>query len=58
MPKKVDPKGDKPVSPDPEELLRAILHISSGDAAEVRENADTKAQPDIPDRRPKSKKLE
>jgi|GEM_PF-5607784 len=38
--------GEKPEQPDPEDILRAILHIDPKEAAEVRENADTKAKPD------------
>lgn len=30
---------------DPEEFVRALLHISPEDAAEVREHADEKADP-------------
>ena len=36
----------KPV--DPEEFVRALLHISKEDAAEVREQADEKADPRDP----------
>ncbi len=42
--------------PDPLDVLRAMLAIKSEDAAEVRDEADTKAAPALRQERPDARK--